>query len=188
MTMPKPYSDMMQAAMDGELTPGQQAQFEQYLAESGEARAMWNALTEVDALLSAAPLAKPRPGFGKRFEARLAGQRSRVKTLWGTLALGTGTLMSAAALSLLVATYAFALTATGHAQQPSELLSMRVTQAAVAFADARALINALSISALALGEWGLMQPTMWLLATLGLGITAVWLYLIRKLSPEVTIS
>ena len=188
MRMPKPSLDWVHAALDGDLSPEQQVQFEQYLAETPEAQAMWSALSEVDQLLGAASMVKPRPGFSKRFETRLASQRSRAKTFWGTLALGAGAMVSVGALSVLVISSAIVAGATGFAQQPLGALSMQVTRAAVTFADVRAVINALATTVYALGEWGLMQPVAWSMTVFGLAATALWLYLIRKLNVEVTIS
>lgn len=188
MRTPKPSLDWIQAALDGDLSSEQHAQFEQYLAETPDAQAMWSALSEVDQLLGAASMVKPRPSFSKRFEARLAGQRSRAKTLWGTLALGAGAMVSVGALSLVVVSSAVVAGATGFAQQPWGALSMQVTRAAVTFADGRAVINALAATVYALGEWGLMQPVAWSMTVFGLAATALWLYLIRKLNVEVTIS
>ena len=101
--MHKPSLDLMQSALDGELSPEALAQLDRMLAEVPEARATWMALVEAARILNAAPMAAPRPGFSRRFQARLAERRSGPKVVWGMLALGLTAPAGMAVLVLLAA-------------------------------------------------------------------------------------
>ncbi len=184
--MTKPSLDRMQAALDGELSPDEQAQLERQLAESPEARARWTALSEVSQLLGAAPMAGPRPGFSKRFQARLAERRSRPKVLWGVLVLGVTAPVGLTVIALLLA--GSLVTALMLAPSPADWMSAQVTGAAMNLADARAISSTLATSAYAVSGWALSQPLTWLFITLGGAVVAAWLYAIRKVNLEVSLS
>jgi len=174
--------DWMQAALDGELSPAERAQFEQYLAESPKAQAHWTSLNEVDQLLSIAPLAVPQPGFNQRFQERLAKRRPPTRW-WNVLGLGIA-IMVGLALTVLFAAGDLLpiLLFTPHLSLRASALT---TNIALRLTDIWIIFDALMTSAYALGTWALNQPFIWLTLSLGLVSATVWLYLIRKLTLEV---
>jgi anti-sigma factor RsiW len=188
--MHKPSLDPMQAALDGELSPEARARFERQLAESPKARARWAALLEASRLLAAAPgaapLASPRPGFSKRFQARLAERRSNTKMVWGMLALGlTAPVGTAVMAVLVVGSLLPGLLLTPH---PVDWMSAQATGIGIGLADARTVLSALVVSAYTLASWALSQPLTWLAMTMGGAVAVAWLYLVRKLTLEVSLS
>ncbi len=185
MMISNPPPDWMQAALDGELSPAEQAQFERQIAESPEARAQWLALVEVTQLLGAAPLAAPRPGFSKRFQARLAGRRSRTRLLGGMLALGLAAPVGMVILVLLI--IGKLLPTMLIAPSPAAWLSAQATAIALSLADARAIVEALATSVFAVAGPALSHPLTWVGLTFGGVIVIAWFHLIRKTTWEITI-
>ncbi|MCC6192437.1 MAG: zf-HC2 domain-containing protein [Anaerolineales bacterium] len=177
----KPYQEWMQAVLDGALAPGERRQLEDHLAGCGECQSAWATLNEVQRLFKAGPLVAPRAGFTGRFQARLAQRRSRPRLVWGALALG----LAAVATAALVVPPGLGLiyAALRAAQQPATALAITASlQALVATIDT--VGGALWIAARAVVEPAVANPLAWPLALAALGLTGVWVYVMRNLVPE----
>ena len=178
----KPYHEWMQAVLDGAIDPADRRALEAHLATCLNCQATWAGLSEVQRLFRAEPLAGPRPGFSGRFQARLAQRRSRPHAIWGALALGLGAVLASAlvvplGLGLILAT-------VRAAEQPATSLALLASAVSVANFLAT-LAGALAIAGRALAPFVLASPLTWAAAVLALGLTGVWLYVMRKLVPEV---
>lgn len=178
----KPYREWMHAVLDGAIDPAGRRDLEAHLATCLECQATWAGLSEVQRLFRAEPQVAPRPGFSGRFQARLAQRQSRPRVIWGAVALGLG----AVAASALVVPVGFSLVFSGLrvAQQPATTLALMA--GAVELAGLlRTVVGALAITARAIAEAALFNSLAWAAGTLALVLTGVWLYLVRKLVPEV---
>ena len=184
----RPFREWMHAVLDGAsgeaaLTPGARRELEAHLATCGECQVTWAALSEVQRLFALEPMAAPRPGFTGRFQARLAQRQARPRVIWGAVALGLGAVGAAAlvvplGLGLIVS-------AVRVAQQPATALALAASlSAAVEFFDTVA--GALYLAVRALVETTAANPLAWAAGALALGLTVVWLVLMRNLMPEVT--
>jgi anti-sigma factor RsiW len=181
--MHKPSLDLMQAALDGRLSPDEQARLDRELAASPEARARWWALVEAVQLLQAAPKAAPRPGFSRRFQERLRQRRSKTKMVWGAL-----TLVLAAPVGMVVMAVLILVPLLILAASSPQGLSAPVAGIGFGLADARVLLEAVVTSAFILAGWAFSQPAAWLVLPLGGAVVAVWLYVVRKMTLEVSLS
>lgn len=183
----KPYLDWMHAALDaGEapLSPDQRAQLQEHLAACADCQAAWETLNAAERLLKSAPLAAPQAGFTSRFQARLAAERrqARPRAVWGALVLGSGAVGAAAIMLPLGVGVLWSVVQV--LREPATSLALLSGYGATAnLADT--LLDALLLAARALAEWALGNPWVWLAAAGALAATAAWLYLIRKLVPEV---
>jgi anti-sigma factor RsiW len=178
----KPYHDWMNALLDGALAPADRRALEAHLATCASCQATWASLSSVQRLFKAAPMAAPRPGFHGRFQARLAQRRARPPAIWGALALGLG----AVAISALVVPVGLgAIFSTVRvAQQPATSLALLASASAV-LVFLSTLADALYIAAGALAALLLPNPLIWAVAVLALGLTGVWLYVMRRIALEV---
>lgn len=176
-----PYHAWMQELLDGALPGPARVQLEAHLAGCRACQARWNALSAVDRLFKAAPMAAPRPGFSGRFTARLAQRRSRPRLVWGAVALGAGAVgASALVVPLSLAVIGSLLRA---AQQPATLLALSAGAAAAAsFADT--VFEALFIAGRALLEAAMANPLAWAAAALALAGTGAWVVALRRLTLE----
>ena len=180
----KPYHESMQAVLDGDLAPADRRALEAHLATCASCQAAWTSLSSVQRLFKAAPLAAPRPGFNGRFQARLAQRRAlaRPRALWGALALGLG---AVAASAVVVPVGLGVILSTVHvAQQPATSLALLASVSAVAV-FLSTFLDALLIAANALAGVLLPNPLCWAAAVLALALTGVWLYVMRRIAPEV---
>jgi anti-sigma factor RsiW len=178
----KRYREWMHAMLDGAIAPAGRLDLEAHLATCLECQSTWDGLSEVQRLFKAEPPVAPRPGFSGRFQARLAQWQSRPRVIWGAVALGVGALGASA----LVVPLGLSLLFSGLqvAQQPATTLALLA--GAVALADLlRTIFGALAITARAIAEAAFSNPLAWVAGTLALALTCVWLYLMRKLVPEV---
>lgn len=185
MTM-KPSLDWMQAALDGELSPEEQARLERELSESPEARAQWLALVEVAELIGHTPMAAPRTGFARRFQARLAERRSKKRVVGGALILGLAAPVGITVMGMLVV--GTLLPSILLASPPSEWMTSQVTGIGMGLADVRAVLDMLATGIYLLASWALSQPLTWLALVPGGAVVAAWLYVIRKMNLEVSLS
>ena len=80
----------MTDALDGELSPGDQAALEDHLARCTDCRAEWDRLQAVEQLLREAPITPPSAGFTGRVLARLDRRRRIWQAALGGLALTAG--------------------------------------------------------------------------------------------------
>ena len=178
----KPYHDSMQAVLDGDITLADRRALEAHLATCPSCTATWTSLSSVHRLFKAAPLAAPRAGFNGRFKARLAQRRSRPRAVWGALALG----LSAVAASAVVVPLGLGaiLSTVRVAQQPATSLALLASVAAVAV-FLTTFVDALLIAANALAAVLLPNPLCWAAAVLALALAGVWLYVMRRIAPEV---
>ena len=178
----KPYHEWMNAMLDGAIAPADRRALEAHLSTCTSCQATWAALSSVQRLFKGAPLAAPRPGFNGRFQARLAQRRSRPPAIWGALALGLG----AVAVSALVVPLGLSVifSTVRVAEQPATSLALLASASAV-FVFLSTLIDALFIAASALAAALLPNPLSWAAALLALALTGVWLYVMRKIAPEV---
>jgi anti-sigma factor RsiW len=180
----KPYREWMHAVLDGALAPAGRRDLEAHLATCLECQATWAGLSEVQRLFKAEPPMAPRPGFSGRFQARLAQRESRPQLIWGAVALGLGAVGASALVVPLGLSLVFSTLRV--AQQPATTLALLA--GAVALADLlRTVVGALAITARAIAQAAFFNPLAWVAATLALVLTGVWLYLVRKLVPEVKV-
>lgn len=177
----QPYFDWMQLALDGDLLPEQRAQLEAHLQNCARCATLWQALSEVETLFSAAPIIPPRPGFTGRFKARLKQQRSQPRALWGVFVLGLSVVGTAAIVLPLTFGLLWPLV---------QMLGQPATSAAV-FDNASAVSQtlftvgaALWSAARALGEFAVGTPLVWLLVLGILLATALWVFAIRRLALQ----
>ena len=183
----KPYHESMQAVLDGDLAgaglaPADRRALEAHLATCASCQADWAALSSVHRLFKAAPMAAPRSGFNDRFQARLAQRRSRPRALWGALALGLGAVAASAVVVPLG--LAMVLSTVRVAQQPATSLALLASASAVAV-FLNTFLDALLIAAGALAGVLLPNPLSWACTLLALALTGVWLYVMRRIAPEV---
>jgi anti-sigma factor RsiW len=177
----RPYHESMQAVLDGDLALADRRALEAHLATCASCQADWAALNSVHRLFKAAPLAAPRAGFNGRFQARLAQRRRQPQALWGALALGLGAVGASALVVPLGLGLVFSTVRV--AQQPATSLALLASVSAVA-AFLATFLDALFIAVGALAGVLLPNPLLWAGAVLALGLTAVWLYVMRRLAPE----
>ncbi len=177
----KPYQAWMHALLDGALATPARRQLEEHLAGCQGCQANWAALSAVDRLFKAAPLAAPRPGFAGRFKARQAQRRSRPRLVWGALALGAGAVAASAVVAPVGLAFIWSLLRV--AQQPATLGALN-TSAASTLGFLITVADALIIAGRALLAGALAQPLAWVGAVLALGLTVAWLVALRKLVPE----
>ncbi len=177
-----PYHDGMNAVLDGAIAPADRRALEVHLATCASCQATWASLSSVQRLFKAAPLAAPRPGFNGRFQARLAQRRARPPAIWGALALGLG----AVAVSALVVPLGLGVifSTVRAAQQPATSLALLASASAM-YVFISTLADALFIAASALAAALLPNPLSWAAAALALALTGVWLYVMRRIAPEV---
>jgi anti-sigma factor RsiW len=178
----KPYHDWMQSLLDGALAPADRRALEEHLAGCDSCQAAWASLSNIHRLLKAEPMLAPRAGFSGRFQARLAQRRASPQARWGALALGLG----AVAASALVVPLGLGtvLSAVSVARQPDTSLAL-VAGAAAAGSFATRLAEALLLVARALAEAILPNPLTWAACVMALSLAIVWLYVMRRLAPEV---
>lgn len=177
----KHYLDWMQLALDDALPPAQRQELTAHLGECPACSAAWDGLQRADRLLAQAPLAAPRPGFTGRFNARLRQRRSQPQAVWGALALGLGA-VGAAAL-VLPAGVGLLWTLAQLAGQPATATAL-FNSASAASQVMLALLNALYVTARGVGELALVSPLAWALTLSALGATALWVYVLRRLSLQ----
>jgi anti-sigma factor RsiW len=164
---------MMMAALDGELTAGQQAELETHLLYCIGCRREWQALVAIDTLFRQTPALSPAADFTQRTLARLPNRRYRVWliSLIYVLLLLSGTLPLVGIVWLIgrfgptfgqPALLGSLLTAVDNALQ--------VTGAVV-----RALVGGL-------GEFVMQQPTVigWLIVMVG--VVVLWSGVYRQLT------
>jgi anti-sigma factor RsiW len=176
-----PYYAWMQDLLDGALPGPARVQLEAHLSGCQHCQARWNALSAVDRLFEAAPMAAPRAGFSGRFKARVAQRRSRPRLVWGAVALGLGAVGVSAVVVPVGLAFIWSLLRA--AQQPATLLALSTSAASTA-SFANTVLDALVIAGRALLEAGLANPLAWTAAAMALALTGVWLVLLRKLAPE----
>jgi hypothetical protein len=180
----KPYQAWMQDLLDGALAGPARVQLEAHLAGCQECQGRWNALSAVDRLFKAAPMAAPRAGFSGRFKARVAQRRSRPRLVWGAVALGLGAVGASAVVVPVGLALIWSLLRA--AQQPATLLALSTSAAATAdFANT--VLEALFIAGRALLEAAVSNPLAWAAAVLALALTGVWLVVMRRLVPQGTV-
>lgn len=177
----KPYHAWMQDLLDGALAAPARRQLEEHLAGCSACQADWAALSAVDRFFKAAPLAAPRPGFGGRFQARLAQRRSRPRLVWGAVALGLGAVGLSAVVVPLGAALIWSLLRA--AQQPATLLAL-TTSATATLGFFETVVDALVIAGRGLLAAAADNPLAWAAAVLALALTAVWLVVMGKLVPQ----
>jgi anti-sigma factor RsiW len=184
----KPYREWMHAVLDGDrsdadLTAGDRRQFEAHLAGCADCQAAWWSLSEAQRLLNAEPMLAPRAGFTGRFQARLHQRRSQPRLIWGALALGLGAIGAAAVV--VPVGLGLILSTLRAAQQPATAVALFASLAAVADL-LETVLTGLYLAGRALAEAAIGNPLAWAGFVLALGLTAIWLYLIRRLVPEGT--
>jgi anti-sigma factor RsiW len=181
----KPYREWMHAVLDGELASADRRQFDAHLAGCADCQTAWWSLSEAQRLLKAEPILAPRAGFTGRFQARLH-QRQRAapaRLIWGALALGLGAVGAAAVVVPLG--LGLILSTLRAAQQPATAVALIASLSAVADL-LQTILAGLYLAGRALAEVAIGNPLAWAAFVLALALTAVWLYLIRRLVPEGT--
>src|SRR6185295_16354053 len=181
----KPYREWMHAVLDGDLAAADRRQFEAHLAGCADCQTAWWSLSEAQRLLKAEPMLAPRAGFTGRFQARLR-QRQRAapaRLIWGALALGLGAVGAAAVVVPLG--LGLILSTLRAAQQPATAVALFTSLSAMADL-LQTVLAGLYLAGRALAEVAIGNPLAWAAFVLALALTAVWLYLIRRLVPEGT--
>ena len=177
----KPYREWMHALLDGDLAFSERRQLEEHLAACADCQTTWSSLSEVQRLFKAEPLLAPRPGFTGRFQARLRQRRAQPRLIWGAAALGLGAVASAALVVPLGLGLIFSTLRA--AQQPATSLALLASLGAVADL-LQTLLTGLYLAGRAVLGAAIGSPLAWAALVLALALTAVWLYLIRRLVPE----
>jgi len=152
------------------------------LTDQPEAQALWDAMQSTERQLRAAPLLAPGAGFVQRFEARRVAGRESSSKAWlpffgGVVA--TGGLAVCAPLIVSLGFYARAVWMNGHV---FAIVARDIVGAGAAIG------GALLTSGAALLEIAIPNPWMWLAVTGAAGIVVVWMYLIGKLTLEVSLT
>ncbi len=177
----QPYLDWMQLALDGDLRPEHRLQLDAHLRDCAQCATMWQTLNEVEALLSTAPLVAPRPGFTRRFTARLKAQRSPSRALWGVLALGLGVIGAAAVVLPLTLGMVWPLIQL--IGQPAA--SAALVNNASAVSQTLLIVGAaLWAAARALGEFAIGTPLVWLLILGVFLATTLWVVALRRIALQ----
>jgi len=170
------YQEHMSLWIDDRLTPHEIRQIEAHTATCPSCRASLEALRRLDRLFSAAPLISPAPGFGERFQAKLAARRRRHHTWAGllTLTLATLALMLGASVVLVISglTLWGNLSISGLLPQATGLL-LDLGQAMIAALELGWLI----VSALARG---LQHPVFIAYLTATAILIAAWTQIVRR--------
>ena len=179
--IPKSLLDDMNDALDhGDAAA--RAAIATRLNDQPEAQAVWDAMQTVEQKLNAAPMLAPSAGFVQRFEARRAAAQSSSGKAWLAFFGGvivTGGVTASAPLIVGLVLYAREMLT----EEIVFALIVRNTVESIA-AIARAIIT----SVIAVAQIAIPNPLMWLTMLGALGIVGVWLYLINKLSLEVSLT
>lgn len=179
--IPKSLLDDMNDALDSG-DAAARAALTTRLSDQPEAQAVWDAMQSVEQKLSAAPMLTPSAGFVQRFEARRAAAQSSSGKAWlaffgGVIVIGGVT--ASAPLIIGLALYAREV----WINEIVFALIVRNTVESIA-----AIARALFTSVIAVAQIAIPNPLMWLTMLGGMGIVGVWLYLINKLSLEVSLT
>jgi anti-sigma factor RsiW len=178
----QPYQSWMQALLDGQLDLDSRQQLEVHLSGCRRCQGSWAGLSAVERLLRSEPMVGPRPGFSQRFSGRLAERRSRPRLVWGGLALGLGAVAASALVLPVALGLVFSLVRA--AQQPAAALALFGSiNATAGLADT--VFDAVYIAARALIGGTIYHPLAWAAAAAALALTAVWLYVMRRLVPRI---
>ncbi len=95
------YVELMSAALDGRLEPGERAEWNAHLAACSRCQKRWTALQQVDRAFKSALAVAPAPGFKARFAQRLAQRQASQHSRQRTFA-GAGMLTASAMAALVV--------------------------------------------------------------------------------------
>jgi anti-sigma factor RsiW len=95
------YTELMSAALDGRLGPGERAEWNAHLAVCSKCQKRWNALQQIDHTFKSASVMMPAPGFKARFAQRLAQRQAAQYSRQRTFA-GAGMLTASAMAALVV--------------------------------------------------------------------------------------
>ncbi|MBI5052781.1 MAG: hypothetical protein HZB52_05890 [Chloroflexi bacterium] len=152
------------------------------LSDQPEAQAAWDAMQSVEQKLNAAPMIAPSAGFVQRFEARRVATQSSSGKAWLAFFGGVIVTGGVAASAPLIIGLAFYVREVWE-QEIVFALIVRNTVESIA-----AIARALFTSVIALAEIAIPNPMMWLTMLGAVGIVGVWLYLINKLSLEVSLT
>ncbi len=170
------FRELMAASLDVPLAPAERAALAEHIESCSACRAVWQALAEIDAELTAAPALAAPAGFAERAAARLAARASRRRVVGGglILAVGAAGLLGLAALPLGLAL----ATLVG---QPATLIALARALAAL-FDVAGAVGGGLWLACVALLDWAAVQPLAGALALATVPLAGLWLYFFRRLS------
>lgn len=177
--------DWLHEALDGSLPPDE---VERRLQADPAARARYHHLLAVERLLHNPPLARPRPGFRGRVQARLEAHRQALaeqhrRSVWGALALGVGAfaVSGASVVGLpVLAVLAWWLLQNGAALPLAANLAGLAPNPAD-WAALAAAANGLLTGARVLANW-LVGPAGCALLTLAAGMVVLWAVMVRRLT------
>jgi len=172
--------EWMAQVLDGGLELTEAGAMRDHLSRCEGCHAEWERLQRLERLLRGTPAACAPTGFAGRVMARLDRRRRLRRTVLGGLSLAAG---AAVALFLMLAPAFWTLPSLG-----GELLALsRAADVFVPLADAAiTLLDSLRISAGALALPALPLTLCGL--TLALVANLVWLSLVRRLRPAVTLA
>jgi anti-sigma factor RsiW len=158
------YEVLMMEALDGTISPSDQARLDSHLDAHPDARAMFDAMQGVEAALSAAPIIEPRQAFTQTVMTATRGI-AMARPLHGrhiALIVGTNALFVALGWALIIS----ACTALAMSLAPSGLLH-------VLSALGRGALGALGTVARA-GRIVFEQPVTWAAMLACMSILALW--------------
>ncbi len=173
------FRELMAAALDAPLPPEQRSALDAHLETCAACRAVWEALFEMDSLLTAAPAVAAPPNFVANTAARLRERTSGRRVLGGGFVLALAAAFMVAVLALPVMGVLAALV-----QQPDTVVALARALASL-LNVLGAVGGGLWLAFIALLDWSATQPLMGGLALATLPLAAAWVYLFQRLSPKV---
>ena len=172
------YRGLMAAALDAPLPPADRAALDAHLETCRACRAVWEALFEMDGLLTAAPMVAAPPNFAEHTTARLQARNSRPRLVGGGFILA---LAAAVVVALAVVPLAGLLAVL--LQQPDAVVALARALAAL-LNVLGAVGGGLWLALTALLDWSAVQPLVGGLALATLPLAWAWIYMFRRLSPK----
>lgn len=172
--------DMNQALDSGDAAA--RAALTTRLSNQPAAQAMWDALQTVEQKLNAAPMIAPQAGFAQRFEARRNAVSGASSKTWFAFLGGimlTGGLTAAVPTMIGLAFYASEV-------WTNELVFALIVRSTLE--TGTTIARALFTSVVAVAQVTIPNPLMWLLMSGSVVIVGAWLYLISKLTLEVSLT
>lgn len=157
------------------LTPDEKTRLQEHLRSCESCRRLSYAWGDVEEQLMDSPLVSPAPGFTRRWEARLAGERVRAhrRQTIATLSLGAGV--------VLVLLSALGILLLPLIQYPLPYVLISVYQLVTSVYYVSSIGEALGT--LLHTVYKLMPPTLWVAASVALGsMCLLWIVALQKLT------
>lgn len=180
------FSEKISLWLDNELSPADVADLETHLASCTGCQQFYEQMRQVDQLFQTAAMEviMPAAGFNQRLEARLAYHRPirpwQMLTAVGSLALGTLLFLGVVVASGLTAFDVSLVTSGGFLYQGIVSLIDSVDNARVLVNLGTLFVKACLIT--------MQQPIFWSLALLTIGLSWLWLRVMKALSRRENIT